>query len=295
MNQTTNKILVPIDFSEQSLIALDQSYNLAEKFHAEITLLYVVEDQGIIAKLFSHDDHQELNKKIQKDLDKLAANVEKKSKLKVNSLIARGSVYEKITEVADIIGATLIIMGTTGDSNVKKRFIGSNAMRVVRESKVPVITVKGKKHRNGIANIVLPLDLSKETKEKVGMAIHLSRLFDGAAVRVVSVLFTSDEFIVNRLTRQLSQVKSFLEKEHVEVSAEIIKGIKGEESFAESILEYAEKVDGDLIMIMTQQELDFTHFFVGSSAQEIINHSNIPVMSIRPVLRKDLTEFPYPY
>ena len=80
MIQSTNKILVPIDFSEQSLIALDQSYNLAKKYNAEITLLHVVEDHGMIAKLFSHKQHEDLKQTIQNDLDKLAAEVEKKSK-----------------------------------------------------------------------------------------------------------------------------------------------------------------------------------------------------------------------
>ena len=100
---------------------------------------------------------------------------------------------------------------------------------------------------------------------------------------------------MNRLTRQLGQVKAFLEKEGIECSAEIVKGAKGEDSLAGNIIEYAEKVEGDLIMIMTQQETDFTKFFIGSSAQEIINHSPIPVLSIRPVYRKDTTLFPNAY
>jgi nucleotide-binding universal stress UspA family protein len=295
MIQSTNKILVPVDFSEQSLIALEQSYNLAREYHAEITLLHVIEEAGMLAKFFSNQQHDDLKKKVQKELDDLAADVEKKAKIKVNTLIAKGPVYEKIAEVAEIINTTMIVMGTNGDEGKKKRFIGSNALRVVREASVPVITIKGKHHRKGCKNIVLPLDLSKETREKVTKAIELSRLFKGATIRVVSVLFTTDEFVVNRLTRQLGQVKSFLEKEGIECTAEIIKGIKGEETLAENILEYAQKVDGDLIMIMTQQEVDFTQFFIGSSAQEIINHSKIPVLSIRPLPKKDMTVFPNPY
>jgi nucleotide-binding universal stress UspA family protein len=295
MIQSSNKILVPIDFSEQSLIALEQSYTLAREYHAEITLLHVIEDAGMLSKLFSKQQHDDLKKNVQKQLDKLAADVEKKSKVTVNTLVAKGSVYEKINEVSELINATMIIMGTNGDEGVKKRFIGSNALRVVRESIVPVITIKGKHHRQGCKNIVLPLDLTKETREKVNKAIELSRLFHGATVRVLSVLLTTDEFIVNKLTRQLGQVKAFLEKEGVECTAEIIKGIKGEETLAENILEYAAKVEGDLVMIMTQQEVDFTKYFIGSSAQEMINHSKIPVLSIRPLPKKDTTVFPNPY
>jgi len=294
MIQSSNKILVPIDFSEQSLIALDQSYNIAREYNAEITLLNVIEEEGMLARFFSAEQHDDIKKKIQQQLDKLAADSSKKSKIKVNSLVAKGAVYEKINEVSELINATMIIMGTNGDNNLKKKFIGSNALRVVRESKIPVITIKGKHHRDGCKNIVLPLDLSKETREKVSKAIELSRHF-GAAIRVVSVLFTTDEFVVNRITRQLGQVKGFLEKENVECTAEIIKGVKGEETLAQNILEYAQKVEGDLIMVMTQQEVDFTLYFIGSSAQEIIDHSVIPVLSIRPMIKKDTTLFPNPY
>ncbi|CAN5558153.1 hypothetical protein BH10BAC1_BH10BAC1_07840 [soil metagenome] len=295
MIQSTNKILVPIDFSEQSLIALEQSYNIAREYDAEITLLHVIEEVGMFTKFFSHEQHDELKINVQKELDKLAANVSKKAKIVVNTLVGKGSIYEKIAEVAELINATMIVMGTNGDDGKKKRFIGSNALRVARESSVPVITIKGKHHRKGCKNIVLPLDLSKETREKVTKAIELSRLFGGATIRVVSILFTTDEFVVNRLTRQLGQVKTFLEKEKIECTAEIIKGIRGEETLAENILEYAAKVEGDLIMIMTQQEVDFTQYFIGSSAQEIINHSKIPVLSIRPLHKKDTTAFPNPY
>jgi nucleotide-binding universal stress UspA family protein len=147
MIQSTNKILVPVDFSEQSLIALEQSYNLAREYKAEITLLHVIEDEGMLARFFSKEQHEDLKKNVQEQLDKLAKDVEKKSKVKVNTLVAKGSVYEKINEVAGLINASMIVMGTHGDEGRKKLFIGSNALRVVRESAIPVITIKGKTHK----------------------------------------------------------------------------------------------------------------------------------------------------
>jgi nucleotide-binding universal stress UspA family protein len=283
-------ILVPVDFSEQSLIALSQSYNLAREYKADLTLLYIIEDSGIISKLFSKKQHKELQKKMTDDLKKLARETEKKSRIKVNILIERGNVYDNIIEAGEKINALFIIMGTDGgDKGIKNRFIGSNALRVVRSSKIPVITIGGKKHRNGCKNIVLPLDLSKETKQKVNKAIEIANLGSGAAIRVVSIIMTKDEFIVNRLTRQLGQVKHFIEKAGVECTAEIIKIVQGDDSLAKCILDYAQKVDADLIMIMTQQEIDFTQYFIGSSAQEIINTSTIPVISIIPHLKEVAT------
>lgn len=285
---TKKKILVPVDFSDQSLIALGQSYNLARKYQAEITLLYVIEDHGLVSKLFSKEQDDSLKKQVEENLAKLAADVEKKQGINVTTMVARGSVYDKVAEVADMISALFIIMGTNGSTNIKRKFIGSNALRVVREANVPVITIRGQHHRDGCKNIVLPLDLTKETREKVNFAIELGKLGDGSAIRIVSVLFSTDEFVVNRLTRQLQQVKQFIEKEGIVCSAEIIKGIKKEETLAQSIISYAHKVEGDLIMIMTQQEQDFTYRFIGSSAQEVINTSDIPVISIIPSMKRNI-------
>jgi len=282
-----NEILVPIDFSEQSLIALEQSYNLAREYKAEVLLLYIMEDSGIFSKLATAKHRATVKKDIQKKLDKLAEETEKKSKIKIDTMIAKGKVYEKIIEVADMTDALMIIMGCNSKKKLQARFIGSNALRVVREASCPVITIKGKHHREGCKNIVLPLDLTKETRDKVRQAIEIANL--GAyksAVRVVSVFQSTDEFLVNRLTRQMEQVKTFIQKQGVECSAEILKSVKGEDSLAQCILDYAHKVDGDLVIIMTQQETDFTRMFIGSTAQEVVNNSDIPVMSIIPKMRK---------
>ena len=287
-----NKILVPIDFSDQSLIALGQSYNLAREYNAEITLLYVVEDNGFVSRFFSKQQDDEVKKNIQENLDKIVKDVEKQTGLRVSTMIARGTVYEKVVEVADMINAVFIIMGTTGSGSIKSRFIGSNALRIVRSSDVPVITIKGKEHRNGCKNIILPLDLTKETREKVNFTVELAKL-NNATVHLITVLFTSDEFVVNRLTRQLQQAKTFVEGAGIKCEAEIIKTVTGEKSVAEAIVDYAHKKDGDLVVIMTQQEVNFTQMFIGSSAQEVINKSDVPVLSIIPSMKRKVVFTPY--
>jgi nucleotide-binding universal stress UspA family protein len=275
------------------MIALEQAAHFAKMIKAEITLVYVLEGTGFFSRFLSKQQDEEVRKEISDKLDDLVNKLNKEQKIKADKVIAQGSVYDKVSEVAEMIGAKFIIMGTNGADNMRRRFIGSNALRVVRESTVPVITIKGKHHRFGCKNIVVPLDLTKETREKVNKAIEFAKLYN-SDVRVVSVLFSTDEFIVNRLTRQLAQVKSFIEKAGVRSTGEIIKGSIGEESLGQVIVDYANKVEGDLIMIMTQQETDITEFFIGSAATEIIRKSDIPVLSIVPSLKKDLVEFtPY--
>jgi nucleotide-binding universal stress UspA family protein len=278
----SRKVLIAFDFEDQSLIALKQGLNFCQKIEAEVILLHVIEDTGILGKYVTDSQYTSIRADVEKRLDAVLKDIKSEYKqLKTDKMVARGRVYEKILEVAEMLDSHFIVMGCNGKPKSKFKFIGSNTLQVVRSSKCPVLSVKGKHHRKGCKNIVLPLDLTKETREKVGKTIEFARLY-GAAVRVVSVIFTKDEFIVNRLTRQLSQVKTYLEKSNIECTAEIIKGIKGEESLAQCIVDYAEKVEGDLLLMMTQQEVDFTDYFIGSSAQEIILRAEMPVLSIIP-------------
>ena len=284
MNSTTYSILVPIGFSEQSMIALEQAERLAVLNNGEITLLSVIETSGMLSRLFGEDEERFADLKIalQERLDKLALEVSNRIGLKVNAMASKGKVSQKIIEVSELISAKLIVMGTNGaPSEFSKKVIGSNAFRVVTHSSCPVITIKGKDHFKGCRSIILPLDLEKETKEKVSHALTLARIWK-STVKVVSISKDKDAEQRAKLTANLNQVKKFLTDGGVVADAELIRA--GGRSLAQSVLDYSSENDGDLIMIMTQQESDFTNHFIGSSAQSIIYNADTPVMSIRPMV-----------
>lgn len=282
-------IIIPIDFSDQSVIALKQSYNLARFSNAEIILLHVI-DEHLFDTLkeyeIGNENYEHLLEKAVADKLEQTAEAARKLGLSVTTKIAHGKIYDQISECADQFDDSIIIMGTRAKIKFKKRLIGTNALRVIKISPCPVITIHGKDHRDGCKHIILPLDISKETKEKVSRAIDLALAFD-STITLISVLDTKDEFIVNKLTRQLQSTKELIENHHVVCKAEFIEG----SDIAESILAYSEKANADLIMIMTQQESNWIDYFIGSIPQVIINNSTIPVLSIHPIKRKDMTEF----
>ena len=278
-----NPILVPVDFSDQSFIALGQSYNLARLTKATLTLFHVIEEPFHLPFFTPKAMDKGMEKKIQKELEKLAQETMAKSGVKVETLMAKGKVYEEIQVAAKKLKCSFIVMGTRGGKGLKK-FIGSNALRVVREAPCPVITIHGKKHRPGCKNIVLPLDLTKETKEKVTKAIEIAGLF-GSVINLVTVLTTDDEFIVNKLKRQMDQVNAFIKEHNVASTVEYVHG----SDVPQDIIKYAKKIKADLILIMTQQETNWTNMFIDSEAQEIINTSEIPVLSLRPVIKRNTT------
>jgi nucleotide-binding universal stress UspA family protein len=280
------KILVPVDLEPQSLIALEQSYNLARLLPAEIVLLYVYDPPAGIKSLFGANYDEELMKKLGERLSGLAATVQAETGLQVSTLLETGRVYSKILEIADKIQAQFIIMGTHSEPDLPGSdvgVLGANSSRVLRSTKCPVITINARHHHDGCRNILLPLDLTTESRQKVTWAIRIAKIY-GSGIKVVSGIWSkNDPEVRNKLKFLANQVKQVIEKDGILCTAEIVEGVENEKALIPTVLNYAkEQGDIDLIMIMTQQEVSVIEFFVGSRAQEFVRLSPIPVMSIVP-------------
>lgn len=277
-------ILVPIDFSEQSGLALEYAYRLARKAHADIFLLHVLKVTKSWLGIFSHEEQQDINHKIEEKLLGLAKPYQEGAPVKLTALVKDGKLLETILDTAKEIDAHLIIVGTHPSTNFKQKIIGHNAYRLVKESPCPVITIKGKIPHTDCGNILLPLDLTKETREKVNHAIFFAKLFD-AKVHAVSVITTSSEDLMKKLNVQMQQVIKFMKQNEVDCSWNVIRSENGPEAIAGKLLEYAAEKEADMMIIMIQQEMEITEYFIGSTASEIIATSEIPILSVLPKFR----------
>ncbi|MDC3050355.1 universal stress protein [Flavobacteriales bacterium] len=285
-------ILVPIGFTNQSIVALKQAVTIAKHTNSQLYLLSVVEMPTAIQKIFS--DYEEKQKLFKQ---KLRENLIELSQMycdgiqNIEFFVKSGKIYDQITELADSVNANLIIMGTEGTpKEIKKKFIGSNANKVVRSASCPVITIKGKSISNNCNVIALPLDLNKETREKVTNAIQFARLFSSEIVAFSISYDNDDKSVKNKLNRTLTQVSEFIISKGIKCKTELVN-ISTSASFSGSIINYTKDINADLIMIMTKGEDNLDLNFLGSNARKLINMSDIPVMSIRPSIKKDTTTF----
>lgn len=288
---TSKKILVPIGFTDQSIVALQQAIRVAKLTNSDLVLLSIVELPSAIKKLFSDYESEidniksQIREKLEGVKTKYCSDISN-----VECIVSAGKIYKEITDLADEISANLIIMGIDGSSNGgANKLMGSNANKVIRTSRCPVITIRGNDLQDGCKTIVLPLDLHKETKEKVKTAIEFAKLWN-SEIKILSVLIDDDEFIKNKLVRNLAQVEKFIKDNNVSCSAELIKKDKSNKFFG-SILKYSKSVNADLLIIMTQQEESISLSFLGSNANYFINNSDVPVMSVRPSAKKDTSSF----
>jgi nucleotide-binding universal stress UspA family protein len=279
--ENNNTILVPYDFSEIAANALGHAVKIAEIYKNQITLLHIVED-GFFESIFGGNAMKEglLREAIESKLDKIIQEIKAKNDVVINKKVLEGRVYKTIVKEANEQKYDSIIMGSNGAAGVEQ-IIGSTASRVIRHSEQPVVVVKEKTIGNGYQKIVLPIDTTFETRQKVTWAIHLAKKFNS----VIHVIFENedDEFTRSKLYATVNSVQNLLEKNNVQYVLRSLDEEQYPENFAKDTLQYANEIDADLIMIMTQQEVGFSEFIIGSYAQQIVNQSErVPVMCINP-------------
>lgn len=260
-------ILIPLDFTEQSLYAITQSYNLARYTNSKLLLLHVYEKQG--------DERYD-------EITKLAKKTSDESGVACDFMNIKGSVYKETVRVAGEVKAKLVVVGIESHMKASDIFTES-ASQMVRECPCPVITIRGREQRDGCENILMPIDLSRESREKVDMAIEFAKYF-GAAIRVLGIYSLKDEKYENQLHAYVHQVKQYIKSKGVTCSNKTMPS----ENIAETVVEYANKIESDLIMIMNKPGLSVKERFVGTLAQKVIDISNIPVMTVNPRDRESL-------
>lgn len=144
------ELVVPTDFSEYSLQAIDYGVEIAKNFGSHVSLVYVVEPLLQAADLtWTTVDFEELNEahrqSAEKQLEKLAAERFAEG-IGCDAVILFGKPFVEILKYAKEKNADLIVMATHGRGAISHLLLGSTAEKVVRKATCPVLTVKHPKH-----------------------------------------------------------------------------------------------------------------------------------------------------
>ena len=284
------KILIPLDFSKTSLKALDHAVTIAKRSQASITLLHSAdaflvntEPGYFVPPTFQEDYEKSIQTQSDKHLADIAERVRKKGIMEVNCVTSFGRTTKVILDAARKMKADLVVMGTHGVSGVKEFFMGSNAFRVIREAKCPVLSVQRSSRSTGFRTILMPLRDKPHSREMVDYALDLARLF-GSTVHVLAV---DTEFTAThrkKVALQAQQIQEIAKHRGIVCKLKTIEHVY----MAETILKYAEKIGADLIVTVSSLDKeDITEYFTGPVSQQLVNHSPVPVLSIHPSFKTD--------
>lgn len=286
-----SKILVPIDFSDNAVIALDQAGRLAKITSAQIMLLNVAEPFPVttdprftIPDLLTYEGAiLEANNK---HLKELATEYQQKYGVTINTISISGRAHREIMEYSQKLKADIIVMGTHGVSGFREFIAGSNTFRVVSDSLCPVLSVQQKTKSEGFKNILVPFRDKPHSREKVDYAIEIAKLY-GANLHVLGIDTDKSSEGLRRIELEGEQIQRIISGYGLTSNLKVISS----DYRADIVLKYAQEVAADLVVVMADMDKDsLSEYFIGPFVQQVVNHSTIPVLSIRPKFNTDTVD-----
>jgi len=273
-----NLILVPIDFSADSINALEHGIKFANTVGANLRMIHIVNYKTFETPSFFRDLNEFNGKTVKDFLNLILYRYQRKLKKHLDYVISEGTVYNEISKQASEDNADFIIMGTHGTSGNDSYKIGSNAFKVVTNTPCPVVTIRNGFIRQKLTKIVLPIDSSKHTRRKITATAEIAKIYN-AEVHVIGVTETSIKDIIQKVDSWMNQTVDYLNQKKIKNKFLMIQG----NDITEMTIDYAKSVNADLISIMTDQGEHPVSLLLGPYAQHMVNNSPIPVLTIRPV------------
>lgn len=265
---TKKKFIVPFDFTDVAESAIEHALITAQVIGAEVHILHVVSKKESIS-----DAKKKLTVAVEK-----AQKATKSVGADMISHVRVGNIFDDIGEFALEIGAELIFMGTHG-AHGWQHITGSHALKVVTNSPTPFIIVQEDRiSESGYDNIIVPLDLHKETKQKLTLVANMAKYFN-SRVHVI-IPDESDEFLQHTVKANIIFANKFFGERNIEVTTTLAPA----KDFDKEVVDHAVKVNADLIAIMNIQKNQLLGVFGASHEQYMItNDAKIPVLVVNPI------------
>lgn len=271
------KILIPTDFSEHAEYALKVAAQIAKKNNGEIILLHMLElpHQGSDA-LGAGSDIPEImffkNAAIRR-LEELM-DEDYLDGLKVSEIVQFELAFDGILNISQKNNVDLIVMGSHGASGFKEMFIGSNAEKVVRNSDIPVLIIKREESNFKVNDFVFASNFTDEIKKPFQKAVEFATKFDSNLHLVM--INTPNNF--QTTTEANETMKKFLSNFNLN---KVQTHIYNDSNIEKGILNFADSIKADLIGMSTHGRKGLSHFFNGSISEDLVNHSNRPVITFK--------------
>ncbi|MGJ5641765.1 universal stress protein [Formosa sp. S-31] len=272
------RILVPTDFSDEALYAAKIAAQFARKFDCEIHLLHMIElpipqldavnsSYSALpeAMFFMKLAGQRFEKLLERDFFE---------GIKVHDIVKTNSTFEGISSTCKELDIDLIIMGSHGATGFKEMFIGSNAEKVVRTSHIPVLVIKSSDEDFQVNDLVFASDFKLDHKETYKQAIKFAELFD-SKIHLLLVNTPNNFLTTNEANNRMNAFVKDTNFKNYTVN------IYNDESVEKGILNFAYKINADVIGISTHGRQGIAHFLNGSISEDVVNHAKRPILTFK--------------
>jgi nucleotide-binding universal stress UspA family protein len=263
------KILIPVDFSENSIKAFELALSLNRNQKTTIILVHIVEliydfaSQAAIALDSMHTDAKKLLDEIEKKY--------KSEHLEFEKIVEEGTASISISRLAIQNEVGMIVIGTSGSGRIKKLIMGSTAQNLLKESSVPVLVVPAKAPVSQIGKLTMALQFSNHEKPLLHQVIAFTNNWglEISFLQVSTAKDFKDELACLGLATYL--------RENFQLKTTSITIIESDSTNAE-INSYFETTQENILVMCHQHKNFWKEFQESSHSVAMACQSTVPIL-----------------
>ncbi|MGI9541640.1 MAG: universal stress protein, partial [Cyclobacteriaceae bacterium] len=265
-----------------ALYAVEAATQLARRNDSEIILLNVVESPGPSFSVASGETKDygdygfytvKLIARTKLELSKIISQPAYQD-VKISPSIHVGNAYKAIAKEIAEQSVDLVVMGSNGSDGWEETLVGSNAEKVVRYAKCPVLVIKDKVEVANIKDIAFAANFW-EQEDQVIIKIKTLQEALGAQLHLVKIN-TPTDFSVDHATKQT--IEQFAKKYQLQ---NYTVNVYNDQAPEEGIISFAAEIKAQLIALATHGRTGLGQLFNGSIAEGVVNHAKRPVWTCR--------------
>jgi nucleotide-binding universal stress UspA family protein len=284
-----NSILLPVDFSELSRGAVITAAAICKRQHAELTMIYIVDDMSLSdfheSGVSKADQLKVITEQAYQKLDTEAKAISEKYQIEVKHIVEKGNSAVVICEIASKSKFSMIVIGAHGQFGFRE-YLGKTAYYVVKNAPCPVLVIRDNRIHKSFKKIIYPIRSDQKVFEKYN---YISPIIEqNNSELIIAGLANKDKpEHIKEVVFYIDLLRNQCMEEKILYSTIILPCniVLEENNFAIKTIETARNVDADLIVISSHIEYDLKENKVASFAQYILIHSTCSILSISPFLK----------
>ncbi|MDZ7605969.1 MAG: universal stress protein [Cyclobacteriaceae bacterium] len=274
-------ILCPIDFSEASIHALEFAADIGALEQGRLTLLNIFtpsEFNKILGSQHVGEDYDKLLQAAELKLEAIAKEIMhlsgKKGLMECRHMIRSGEIVVKVSEVAKEEECDLIVIGTTGTSAFKKKYIGDNATDIIQQTHCSVMCIPESHNFHGINRIVYASDYQEEDKLAVQQIVRLAASTH-AELKIVHISHHDHAIDKAMYDAFVSELSGFIRYDRTTFDRLVFDHV------AEGLDKYAREIEADLLILLDKKLTKVEHLLHRSLTHHIDKFTDYPLLILK--------------
>lgn len=258
-------VMVPVDFTQQSVWALTVAARLVRKNGGIIHLLHIVDSRI--------DYGKENIEKVRVNLFEFARNYQHELGVSIIPNVETGSIFQTIGEMSNRLGVKIIVMGTHGIKGIQK-VIGSYAIRVILGSNVPVILINDMPHSEGFNKVIIPFDTNASIDKVIEKVIESGRLFQ-SYIYLFSHIGAMSSLRKKRTLGNINKAVKQIRSAGLECKSIIMQN--DFQDLSDAIIRYSHNINADIIAIPLQTRTYGKEFIISQTVLQLLDEIPLPL------------------